>query len=241
MTHTRLLERVGCSVRPYIDEGFYKSLVETTGPQRVLTFMPTGFESTYEYPLIVFFHRDGSSERQIMRLVPHLSRRNFICMGLRGMVPMYRTDGRLGYSWDNDAGLTTELEDYVFAAIADAYDRLPVHADRIFLAGIGEGATQAYRLAFSYPNKFAGVISLNGKLPQRGPLWRLQQTRQLPVFIGHGRDNEQVTFAEAKQDHRLLYTAGMEVAFAGYPTGERLHPEMLRDVNHWTMKRVTGE
>src|SRR5262245_45080611 len=191
MTHTRLLEPVGCTVRHYIDEGFYKSLVETTGPQRVLTFMPTGFESTYEYPLIVFFHRDGSSERQIMRLVPHLSRRNFICMGLRGMVPMYRTDGRLGYSWDNDAGLTTELEDYVFAAIADAYDRLPVHADRIFLAGIGEGATQAYRLAFSYPNKFAGVISLNGKLPQRGPLWRLQQTRQLPVFIGHGRDNEQ--------------------------------------------------
>jgi len=241
MTHTRWLERVGCTVRPHCDEGYYKSVIETTGPQRVLTFMPTGFESTYEYPLIVFFHRDGSSERSIMKLVPHLSRRNFICMGLRGMIPMYRTDGRTGYSWDLDAGLTTEMEDYVFAALDDAYDRLPVHADRIFLAGVGEGVTQAYRLAFSYPHKFAGVIALNGKLPQRGPLWRLQQTRRLPIFLGHGRDNSRVPLAAAKQDHQLLYTAGLQVQFASYPTTDRLHPDMLRDVNRWTMKLVTGE
>ncbi len=241
MTHTRWLERVGCTIRPPCDEGYDKSVVETTGPQRVLTFMPTGFESTYEYPLIVFFHRDGSSERSIMKLVPHLSRRNFICMGLRGMVPMYRNDGRLRYSWDVDAGLTTELEDYVFAALDDAYDRLPVHAERMFLAGVGEGATQAYRLAFSYQEKFAGVIALNGQLPRRGPLWRLQQTRRLPIFLGHGRDNPRVSLAAAKQDHQLLYTAGMNVQFASYPTADRLHPDMLRDVNRWTMKLVTGE
>jgi phospholipase/carboxylesterase len=241
MTPARLLERVGCAVRPRCDEGYYKSVVETNAAHRVLTFMPTGFESTYEYPLIVFFHRDGSTERQIMKLVPHLSRRNFICMGLRGMVPMYRTDGRTRYSWSADGGLTTELEDYVFAAIEDAYDRLPVHADRIFLAGIGEGATQAYRLALSYPNKFAGVISLNGKLPQRGPLWRLNQTRQLPVFIGHGQDNTQVPLDAARRDHVLLYSAGMEVKFASYPTSEKLHPDMLRDVNRWAMQLVTGD
>lgn len=241
MTPARLLERVGYTVRPRCDEGYYKSVVETNAAHRVLTFMPTGFESTYEYPLIIFFHRDGSSERQIMKLVPHLSRRNFICMGLRGMVPMYRTDGRIRYGWDADEGLTTELEDYVFAAIEDAYDRLPVHADRIFLAGIGEGATQAYRLAFSYPHKFAGVISLNGKLPQRGPLWRLNQTRRLPVFIGHGQNNSQIPLDAAKRDHLLLYSAGMDVKFAGYPTAERLHPDMLRDLNRWTMQLVTGD
>jgi phospholipase/carboxylesterase len=242
MTHTRLVDGTeSVIVRHRVEEGYYKAVVETDAARRTLTFMPTGFESTYEYPLIVFLHRDGSSERQIIRLIPHLSRRNYIVMGLRGLAEVYRADGRKGYSWDVDAGLTNELEDYALAAIADAYDRLPVHADRIFLAGAGEGAVQAYRLAFSYPNKFAGVIALNGKLPKNGPLWRLNQTRQLPVFMGHGIANLSIPIAQARQDHVLLYTAGMDVSFRSYSSSERIHPDMLRDINLWTMRQVIGE
>lgn len=204
----------------------------------MLTFMPTGFVSTYEYPLILFLHREGNNEQQIKKLMPHLSRRNYICTGLRGTVPMYREDGRQGFGWDSQAGLSAQLEDYVMAAIDDSYDRLPVHADRIFLAGVGEGAAQAYRLAFSFPNKFAGVIALNSKLPKNGPLWRLNQTRKIPVFMGHGVQNQAVTMAQAKQDHRLLYTAGMDVEFKSYDTTDRLKPAMMHDIDKWIMKRI---
>jgi phospholipase/carboxylesterase len=241
MTNTRWMERIATLVRPRAEEGYYKYTIETDEPRRTLTFLPTGFESTYEYPLIVFFHRDGASERQIIKLIPHLSRRNYIVMALRAPVPLYRPDGRQGYSWDVDAGLTTELEDFAFAAIDDAYDRLPVSAERIFLAGVGDGATQAYRFAFSYPDKFAGMIALNGKLPKNGPLWRLNQNRKLPIFMGHGIANEEVPFAQARRDHQLLYIAGMNVSFNSYGTTKRLHTEMLRDVNRWTMHQVTGE
>ncbi|HMO36182.1 MAG TPA: hypothetical protein PKA06_09070, partial [Gemmatales bacterium] len=122
MTHTRWTEPVMTCVAPRIEEGYYKSVVETNRAHRLLTFMPTGFVSTYEYPLILFLHREGQSENQIKKLMPHLSRRNYICTGLRGTVPMYRTDGKQGYGWDSSAGLSEELEDYTLAAIADSYD-----------------------------------------------------------------------------------------------------------------------
>lgn len=241
MIHTRGLETVTTCYAPRVEEGYYKSVVETNRAHRCLTFMPTGFVSTYEYPLIVFLHREGNNEQQIKKLMPHLSRRNYICMGLRGTVPMYREDGRQGFGWNSEAGLSTDLEDYALAAIADAYDRLPVHADRIFLAGVGEGAAQAYRLAFSMPNKFAGVIALNSKLPKNGPLWRLNQTRKLPVFMGHGQANRDIPLAQARQDHRLLYTAGMEVDFKSYATTDKIHPAMLRDVDRWIMNRIISD
>ena len=50
------------------------------------TFLPTGYEPKYPYPLLVFFHGQGGNEEQIIRLAPRLSRRNYICIGLRGMV-----------------------------------------------------------------------------------------------------------------------------------------------------------
>lgn len=240
MIHTRWAEPVTTCVMPRVEEGYYKSVVETNKAHRLLTFLPTGFVSTYEYPLIVFLHREGNNEQQIKKLMPRLSRRNYICTGLRGTVPMYREDGRLGYGWNSEAGLTTELEDYVMAAIDDSYDRLPVHANRIILAGVGEGAAQAYRLAFSFPDKFAGVIALNSKLPKNGPLWRLSQTRKIPVFIGHGETNHAIPVGLAKQDHRLLYTAGMDVTFRSYETSERLHPAMMRDIDRWIMKKVVS-
>lgn len=241
MINTRWAEPVTTCVRPRVEEGYYKSVIETDRAHRTLTFMPTGFVSTYEYPLIVFLHREGNNEQQIKKLMPHLSRRNYICMGLRGTVPMYREDGRQGFGWNSQAGLSTELEDYALAAIADSYDRLPVNGNRIILAGVGEGAAQAYRLAFSFPDKFAGVIALNSKLPKNGPLWRLSQTRKVPVFIGHGRTNFEIPHAQAAQDHRLLYTAGMDVTFRGYETNERLHPAMMRDIDRWIMKKIVTD
>lgn len=241
MIHTRWSQPVTTCYRPRVEEGYYKSVVETDRAHRLLTFMPTGFVSTYEYPLILFLHREGNNEQQIKKLMPHLSRRNYICTGLRGTVPMYRTDGRQGFGWDSQSGLSAQLEDYVMSAIDDNYDRLPVHADRIFLAGVGEGAAQAYRLAFSFPNKFAGVIALNGKLPKNGPLWRLSQTRKIPVFMGHGVNNLEIPIAQAKQDHRLLYTAGMDVAFKSYDSSERLKPAMMRDIDQWIMKRIAAD
>jgi phospholipase/carboxylesterase len=224
-------------------EGFYTSEVQAP-PRRwpVRTFLPTGYEPRYAYPLLVFFHGHGGNEEQILRLAPKLSRRNYICIGLRGPEAVgTRADGRAGYTWGPQARCDAHLEDYVLSAVEQTRRSYHVHSERIYLAGVCEGATLAYRLGLTFPEKLAGVISLNGCMPQGGPLLRLPEVRQLSVFIGHGIANAVVPLSLARRDCRLLYTAGVQVEMHTYLATHRLHPDMLRDVNRWVMGRCNAD
>lgn len=238
MPYTDLSYRM---VRP--QEGFYDSEVRGPRPLPIRTFLPTGYEPNYAYPLLVFFHGQGGNEEQILRLAPRLSRRNYICISLRGCEPCGpRRDGSMGYSWGQLDHCDASLEDYILGAIEQTRRNYHVHSERVFLAGLGEGATLAYRLGLGFPQKFGGVISLNGCLPPRGSLYlRLQEIRQLRVFIGHGIANAIVPLSMAKSDHRLLYTAGLDVSMHSYATTHRLHPDMLRDLNRWVIDHCMRE
>lgn len=220
-------------------EGFYLSEVQQ--PQRlpVRTFLPTGYEPRYPYPLVVFFHAQGGNEEQILHLAPRLSRRNYICISLRGPHACgTRPDGRKGYSWGGQGCLNALIEDYVLRAVELTRRSYHVHSERIYLAGINEGATLAYGLGLQFPEKVGGVISLNGILPRQGrPLFRLPAIRDLRVFIGHGIANAKVPLSMAREDYRLLYTAGVDVEMQTYAATNKLHPDMLRDINRWIMQQ----
>lgn len=224
-------------------EGFYTSEVTAPRGWPVRTFLPSAYEPNYPYPLLVFFHPNGGTEEQVLRLAPRLSRRNFLCISLRGphrQVP--RADGRPAFGWGHDGGHDAQLEDYVFRAVEQTRRHYHVHSERIFLAGFCEGAGAAYRLGLTYPERFGGVIALNGLLPRRGgPLLRLPAARRLHVFIGHGIANAIVPLSLAKSDYRLLYSAGMDVRLHTYASNHRIHRDMLRDVNQWVIDRINAE
>lgn len=219
-------------------EGFYTSEVHAAARQPVRTFLPTGYEPNYPYPLLVFLHGHGSNEEQILRLAPRVSRRNCICISLRGPQLLgEQEDGQLAFTWGRDGLGDAGTEDYVFRAIEQTRRNYHVHSERIHLAGFCEGATLAYRLGLMYPEKFGGVISLNGCLPPAGcPLFRLPAIRNLRVLIGHGIANAIVPLSTARANYRLLYTAGVDVQMNTYAATHRLHADMLRDINRWVME-----
>ena len=236
MTHRPLS---ACLPRPA--EGFYPSEVPTPQARPMLTFLPTGYEPNYPYPLLVFLHGHGSSEEQVLRLAPRLSRRNYICIALRGPNTLDGRDGRLVYSWGEGQN-DTAVEEYVLHAIAQTRRHFHVHSERIYLAGFCEGATLAYRLGLTFPEKFAGVISLNGCLPRRGgPLFRLPDVRRLRVLIGHGIANSVVPLGMARSDFRLFYAAGLDVRLHTYAANHRIHPDMLRDIDRWVQGKINEE
>ncbi len=224
-------------------EGFYTSEVCSPRPLPVRTFLPTGYEPRYPYPLLVLFHGHGSNEEQILRLAPRLSRRNFICIGLRGTQELGECQaGRAAYSWGPESCPDAFIEEYVFRAIEHTRRTYHVHSERIYLAGICEGAPLAYRLGLSFPDKFSGVISLNDAMPRfGGPLLRFPDVRQLRVFIGHGIANALTPLSMAREDFRLLYSAGLPIKMHTYPSNHSLHPDMLRDINRWIIERCNEE
>src|SRR5579884_1190356 len=213
MPHTDLSWR---TLRPA--EGFYTTEVHTPRRLPLRTFLPTGYEPNDPYPLLVFFHGRGGCVEQILRLAPRVSRRNYICISLRGPETLgQRADGRLGYCWGGEEH-DTLVEDYVLRAVEQTRRHYHVHSERIYLAGFREGATLAYRLGMLFPERFGGVISLNGAMSRRGgPLLRLPEVRQLRILIGHGIANPYVPLALAERDYRLFYAAGMPVRMHTYP------------------------
>ena len=221
-------------------EGFYDSEVLTPRRLPVRTFLPTGYEPNYPYPLLVFFHGLGGSEEQVLRLAPRLSRRNYICIGLRGPQLLgVRADGRLGYGWGPEGQHDGLVEEYVLRAVEQTRRNYHVHSERIYLAGFREGANLAYRVGLAWPERFGGIVSLNGAMPRRhGPLLRPAEVRHLRVFIGHGIANAIIPLSMAQADFRLLYTAGLSVRLCTYPATHRLHPDMLRDVNRWLIQGI---
>jgi phospholipase/carboxylesterase len=231
------------SCPPRHSEGFYTSEVPALRGWPVRTFLPTGYEPNYPYPLLVFLHGHGGSEEQILHLAPRLSRRNYICIALRGPHEVAsRLSSRPAFSWGADGQSDTLVEDYVLGAIEQTRRAYHVHSERIYLAGFREGATLAYRLGLASPEKYAGVISLNGTMPRRGgPLFRLPEVRQLKVLIGHGIANAVVPLTLAQSDFRLLYSAGLSVRMHTYAANHRIHPDMLRDLNRWIMQHIQDE
>ena len=48
-------------------------------------FAPLHYESGYAYPLIVWLHGRGNDERQLLRIMPQVSMRNYVAVAPRGL------------------------------------------------------------------------------------------------------------------------------------------------------------
>jgi len=183
-------------------EGFYTSELPTLHAQPVRTFLPTGYEPNYPYPLVVLFHGHAGSDEQVLRFAPRISRRNYVCISLRGPHSAgANEEGVPSFSWGNEGENDSFIEEYMLRAVEQTRRSYHIHSERIYLAGMWEGASLAYRLGLSLPEKIAGIISLNGTMPRPsngGPLFRFPDVRQLRVFIGHGVANPVVPLDSAR-------------------------------------------
>jgi phospholipase/carboxylesterase len=213
-------------------EGF-RSVVLSAAPNRpVRVYLPTDYQPKYAYPLVVLFHADGECEEHAARLVPLLSRRNYVALCVRGAVKLGpQADGRPTFGWGAGA------DRGVKAALAYTASEYHIHPARVFLVGVGEGAAAAYRFGRSlrgHGPRAAGVVALNGALPPgRTP------ARDLRVLIAHGTTNPVVPLAAARRAAARLTAAGASVRLTRYATSHRVHADMLRDANRWIMAQVS--
>lgn len=233
-------------------------------------FIPRQYEPNYAYPLLVLLHSRGGDEDQLVRAMPSVSRQNYVGLGLRAPRPVMKRDRLGGYCWGPEFELPERvnfrgvpalsdsetvrralaapetdpihaLEEGVFQGIRQTRSLLHVHSERIFLVGCGEGAAVAYRLGLTYPERFAGVVAINGWIPGGfRPLARLKACRDFPVLVVHGAWNSRVPLSRARRDVSVLRAGGLRVAFQAYPCNHRLDANMLSDVDAWLMNHCAN-
>ncbi|MDR2438726.1 MAG: dienelactone hydrolase family protein [Planctomycetaceae bacterium] len=216
-------------------------------------FSPIHYEPGYAYPLLVWLHGSGSDERQVMRIMPGISMRNYVAVAPRGLTvsgnsnqppttkfdvySILQSHPKECYDWIDTGTKLAEIEQRVFDCIAIAKERCNIASDRVFLAGFGNGGTMALRLALLYPESFAGAASLDGAFPKNDQLLhRWETARFLSVFLAVGESGNKISPESVYQVLELLHTAGITVKFREYAQG--LNSSMLQDLNHWIMDIV---
>jgi phospholipase/carboxylesterase len=233
---THILTRVDLRpAKPGVGSGSYLSAPLASSHHELRTYLPVGYERNYAYPLVVFFHPDGSNEHAALELAPKLSDRNLISISLRAPRTLGLLNDRMpACTWDGVS--TDEIQDSVLRAIAQTRSQFNIHTERVYFAGLGDGARTAYRVGFQLSDQIAGIASLNGPFPtaeMNRPLFRLPQARKLKVLIGHGIQNQHCPISQADRAFRLMYAAGTNVRFLKYSTNRTISDDMLRDVNRW--------
>lgn len=210
---------------------------EATSP--VATFAPQHYAAGYAYPLLVWLHDAGNNERELPQVMPHISTRNYVGAAPRG--PRRLTGAEPRFEWGSCEQLALETEERIIEAIDHAQARFNVHAERIFLAGVGAGATSALRFALLHPELIAGVAAFDGALPIGGrPLRRLGAVRNLSVLLATARHSSRYPEAQVCRDLRLLHSAGVSVTLRQYPGADELTTTMLSDLDKWMMGIVSN-
>lgn len=199
-------------------------------------FTPMAYESGYRYPLLVWLHGDATDQQCLPMVMRHISTRNFVALAPRGI----DTCGH-GLGWDPSSASVDTAEDLIFDAVDSASQRFSLNHNRIFLAGSGSGGTMALRIALRYPDRFAGVATLDGPMPTGDqPLGRVNDSRDLPIMLAASKQSAAYTEPNVCSDLSLLHTAGCRVHVRQYPGDDDLTTAMLADLNRWAMKIVCG-
>ncbi|HXY35267.1 MAG TPA: hypothetical protein VEI07_13635 [Planctomycetaceae bacterium] len=201
-------------------------------------FVPENYEPNYAYPLVVWLHESGKSERDIVEVLPMISMRNYLGLALRGTA---RTNGESpdGFGWSHTRHAGFAFEERLHASVRQMRRDFHVHTERVFLVGAGEGGTMAWDLFLARPQWFAGIAALGGRFP-----WGRRPLRQFRTLCGKhaliAGDGQKASSAQAERVGRLLYAAGMEVAVRVPPCGRASSRPLLRQVDRWIMRAIGG-
>ncbi|QID18853.1 alpha/beta fold hydrolase [Nitrogeniibacter mangrovi] len=106
---------------------------------------------------------------------------------------------------------------------------------RIVLAGFSQGGAIALHTALRHPQRLAGVLALSTYVPLADTLAAeaADANREVPIFMGHGRDDDVIPCAFAEQSYRLLLAAGYPIDWEVYFTEHGIVMEEVRDVERW--------
>ena len=240
----RIRQSADCSVPVDVCKEFENSFefdsalfspATSTSPRAV--FAPLHYEPKYAYPLLIWLHGPGNDQRQLLRVMPLISLRNYLAAAPVGIVAQPEED----YRWKQTARHIEQAEQRVFDCIESVGEKYNFSRRKVFIAGFDCGGTMAMRIAMNNPNRFAGAISLGGQFPQGfNPFGNLSAARNVPVLLAVGRDSVEYPECDVCADLRLLHSAGISVDLRQYPCGQEISPQMLQDVDRWIIERIAS-
>ena len=197
--------------------------------------LPEHYEARYAYPLIVWFHGEGSSEAELPAIMSGISERNFIGLAIRGNVT---SDSKFGWSMNGDQLET--LSDDVESLVRGLRRKYHIHSERIFLAGYGSGSSAAMSLMLHRPEWFGGAACLCGRFADlQVPESRFGELQNKRMMLATTVSDRSSGVRDVVTAGQMLYASGMQIGTRVYQEAESTpSKKMLNDLNLWFMDDV---
>jgi predicted esterase len=179
-----------------------------------------------------------SGDEKVMWVLQSILPADSFIVAARGIHPL--PDG--GYHWsDTPASTEVTFEDFNRAVTAirttlnalketHGFGQVP-----IVLMGFSQGAALAFSTARS-GIRLAGIIALAGFVPHGV----ISVRQPLPIFWGHGIQDERVPIERARQDVKRLLDAGLEVHYCEAEVGHKLGIECTHGLRGWLQGHFIG-
>jgi predicted esterase len=135
-------------------------------------YVPESAQEGHPLPMIVILHGMGGRGDSTLQNWKERLNDEFIILA-----PSYP----MGAWW------TLSAEELVLQLIRETKMRVPVDSNRIFLAGLSNGAMGAYMIGSFYPDYFAGVIPIAGAISEPHYLHFLINLTNTPLYSIQGK------------------------------------------------------
>jgi phospholipase/carboxylesterase len=203
-------------------------------------FLPLHYTPGYKYPLVVWLHNNGFNENQLDNVMPYISVRNYIGVGVRATKAADAIGHR--FDWHQGTAAIGAAHDAIITAIDEAIERFAVNTERIVLAGYRDGGTMALRIAMRQPDRFAAAVSLGGPMP-KGAIRNIGQLREkrLPMLWQWGGGRAEFTNELLKSDCSMAMSIGGQVEIRQYPGDDEMDTVVLKDIDDWIMRRIVSQ
>lgn len=185
-------------------------------------YVPTGYDGTKAFPLIVALHgvtrtEDWFFDSNDRRFAPLAEQRGFIVASPFG----YRTDG--GYGWgvgnpptDPTARqLQERSEADVMKVLELVKQQYKIDESRIYLVGHSMGAIGTWKVAAKYPDIWAAIAPISGN----GVPATLERLKNVPAIVVHGDADSTVNVEGSRTMVTKAKELGIEVKYIEVPGG----------------------
>ncbi|MGB0663817.1 MAG: alpha/beta hydrolase [Pontibacterium sp.] len=140
-----------------------------------------------------------------------------------------------------DEGSLKESVAYVHQLIEAQLDT-GIPAERIFIFGFSQGGALAYQSAMTFDQPLGGLVTLSTYIPliERFDevLSASVQSEALPVWIGHGRQDDVVPMSLGEDAYQCLVANGLTPQWQTYDMGHSLCLEQLTDLGRWMKQQL---
>ncbi len=196
------------------------------------------------HPAILAMHGWGSNALDLLGLAPYVARGRCLMLAPQGPVEIGAVSG---YGWYQlrpgappDLDAMGEAAERLMKLMDAALERYPIDQRKLVAMGFSQGGVMAYNLAMRYPDRFAGLVAIATWFPEE--LAQYAGDRQalagLPAMVLHGRADDMVQVAKARDSVERLREFRMPLVYREYDCAHEITVDAIRDLSAFLTDRV---